>query len=533
MFVVASNALSAAPASAATVSSTVAGYVPIQVLAQAQNYSFSGSRLSDSTPALIMYKANDAAGNEHIYGLDLRDTTIVPAGTQISSLSSAVNAPSTGLRPSQICDWGQGQGDLSMPTSLFLLIHIAGKAGCYTGFIYPDDAWYVVHYTDSAETAPVPVTVQSSNLTSLYTSSGALGGIVLINAASEDVYAGYTVDFYADDTFVNPVVLLTNLAASSVVYAPSVGQNGPYPNSVFIAAQSQFDLRVPPPEELYQITYQGQATLRYTANGALSTGVADATNFYFTDTEKLNPSSIDVTSQTVWQEPIAGAVPTMLLSSSANTSYNLLGSNGSVLVLDSSNSSNLSWLWGLPVGTLSNSVTLLGDGFKSTLAAFVASATPGNLATDLVFATLSNFDPDTGVALFSTQVLAPTGAVKQATMLNSAFVGPINPLGGDVFMVTGITDTGGYLGGGTLNNLNLASLSPTPFTTTGGQLFKVPGGSRLTLQPLSSTVGGGEASSGSDANTAPAIGLAYDSSSDVIYPVSVVNANVTLLWSGP
>lgn len=485
LFVIPSNALASSPLFATTLSNT-------NTVAEAQNLTLSGSQVTDFSPALVMYSATDATGDEHLFGLNLSDTSVAPVAAQLSNLLLNPNCPTS-----------QGQTDLMRPTSLFVLVDIPGPTGCGSSY----DKFYVVHYTDSATTSATAVTVPNAYFTSLYAPDGTLGGMVLFDPASTNLY------FYANDAFTNPTILLSGVTSTRAVFAQSVTNGGVFTGSEFITVTLLSGAQA-----LYQITYSGTAIECYTTSSGIISSASDATNFYF------------IADQAIWQEAIAGGKPVELFddtNGAVSLPTRLIGSNGSLLVLDTEVgagqiSSSLSTI---PVGILSSSATPLGDSsYPGPLSVIMASAS-GKPADDLLLITVSEFSLTVPTTVtFSTQVLSPAGAVRQDLTANSSFAGLTKAFGGGVLEVTGVTDPNNAAGG-TLNSLDLASLTLTPITTPGGEAYQIGVGATLDLHALSTTI-----SAGPVANPDASGGFALDASSNVLYPVTLSNTNIDLAW---
>jgi len=506
--VIPSSNLTATPAFVNLVTDTTGGYIAVQTISEAANFTLSGSTVTGYTPALIMYKANDASGNEHIYGLNLADSGAAPTPTQLSSLSVPINPSSSGLsQASNICDFSSAQTNITIPTTLFAVIHVAGSTGC--GGSGVGDKYYAVHYTDADSTAPTLLTITTTSFNALYAPSGALGGLVLLDPVSSNLY------FYASDSFTSPTTLLSGVSGVDSIYDEGL-LNAKFSGSEFVSVG-----KTAGGEALYQISYTGTATKWYTAVGSLVGGVTDGTNIYFADDASLS-------SQLIFSEPVAGATPTKILTSSV--SYDLVGSNGSLLVLSSSTvsgSSISSSLSTVPV-TGASSVTALAGPFTGSIDAFLASTATATPANDLVFVTVTDITGSGPTISYGTEVLTPGGTVKQSLVANSTFGGLINPFGGDVFQIKGITDTDGGYGGGTVFDVNVGTLATAAFTTTGGVDYKVPAGNETLFIAESANIGVGIITNAPSASgSATTNGAAYNSSSNVLYPVTTPGANIS------
>jgi hypothetical protein len=210
----------------------------------------------------------------------------------------------------------------------------------------------------------------------------------------------------------------------------------------------------------------------------------------------------------------------------AQTVYDVIGSNGAVLVFDETTA-------GSPASTTLQWISIngnqnpspLGPTLTGTVSAFMIGAAPGDL-NGFVFVDVTNVTGGGTSFSYSSEVLGTSGGavftVLQPLLANSTFLDRTTELSGAVFQIRGITDTGGGYGGGILNSVSIAnSLTSTPFTTTGGGTYAVPQNYGGFLLGLSNTIGAGELTSG-----ALQTGLAYDVSQRIIAPISLASTNV-------
>jgi hypothetical protein len=511
VFVIPSAALTTAPAFVS--SSTATEYLAYGEAITVN----SGNVPTTYSPATYMFAAIDSSNNIHIYGLNLTSAS-APTLTQIGSLSLALT--SGAAVSTVICDSRQASTNFADPTTVFVVLHIAGTTGCNT----TDDVWEVVHYTDSASTAPVVVGIATTAFTPLYGPTGALTGLELLDPVSSKLY------LYASDAFTSPTTLLTGVTSASTMYQGDSVSGG------FALTGSVLFLNVTTGagNYLYRLPYSSTtATLEYTATGSLSaSAVGDGTNIYFLDT-----TSAATSTSSFWAEPIAGGTASKLYNVSYGTgiSYDLLGSNGSVLVFFSSTisgSGSSSTLLTVPVSGLSSSATMIAGPFTGGIYAdssFLQPTTVGDPATDLVFVNVTNVTSGGSGTTFSysSELLMPSGTVKQALLSNSVFMfDAASPLSGSVLQATGITDTAGGYGGSTIGEVNLATLVSTPMTLSGGTAYKVPADFVIGAAGLSATIGAGILDPQSSA--VASLGAAYDLSKHLIVPISVTDTSVGL-----
>jgi hypothetical protein len=93
-----------------------------------------------------------------------------------------------------------------------------------------------------------------------------------------------------------------------------------------------------------------------------------------------------------------------------------------------------------------------------------------------------------------------------------------------VLQITGITDTNGGFGGASLNLWPVGGTSGMPITLTGGASYKVPANYLLFLGGFYGTpMAEGELFS---VTTQASSGVAFNASTRVIVPLSLLNTNV-------
>jgi hypothetical protein len=483
VFVIPSNALTTAPTYVTTSASTM-------FLASGQNVTVNGSDVVTAySPATLMFAATDTSDNIHVYGLNLVSAS-TPTATQISSLSLplASGAPLNTV----ICDSHSSSGNLLQPTTLFVVLHIAGATGCNTS----GDIWEVVHYTDSSATAPTVVSIATTNIQELYAPSGALAGLMLLDPASNNLYV------YADAGFTAPASAIPGGGIGSIrtifsnndVFATGTAFTG---TVLFLAVTTTGGTQF-----LYRLPYTSTtATNEYTTAGGLNTlgaGVSDGTNLYFTD---------DDTPQLILQEPLAGGTPTKLYSNTNAVRYSLVGSNGSLLVMFDG------YLVTLPVGTLSSATTFLANG--GNFGSFMVQTTPGTPSTALVFVSTKSFIPYQRRA-YTSEVLTPSGTAGSVASNSSFLYDGTSGLSGYVLQVGASFWNLPWK----LRAINLHTLAATNLQTPADAAFTVSAGGKPQLAGLSNVIGAG---------TYQGRGLAYDLSKNLIVPIDIPNTNVAPL----
>jgi hypothetical protein len=497
VFVIPSNALTTAPAYVTASANTM-------FLASGQNVTVNGTNVVTAySPATLMFAATDTNNNIHVYGLNLVAAQ-TPTATQISSLSLPLTAGAA--LNSVICDSHGSSSNLLQPTTLFVVLHIAGTTGCNT----KGDVWEVVHYTDSAAIAPTVVSITSTNIQELYAPSGALVGLLLLDAASSNLYV------YSDDSFKVPATAIPGggIAAVGTVYSNNnmTASGTAFTGTVlFLAVTTSGGTQY-----LYRLAYRSTAaTNEYTAVGGLGNGVSDGTNLYFPDNSK---------PQLILQEPLAGGPPIKLYSYTvpgAGQPYSLVGCNGSLLVMSTyatpDGSGYLSRLATLPVGTLSANTTALGNSVAGFLGATMVETTPGTPSTALVFVNLEEPGSSSPAVppSYSSEVLTPSDTAQPAGGRHSVFITGTNGLSGYVLLVGNLQY--GQLGLFTLSAINLETLASTTFQIPPGPTFTGPVAARPQLTGLSNLIGAGAFADQ---------GLAYDLSKNLLVPIVIANSTV-------
>jgi hypothetical protein len=483
------------------------------------------------SPQVMIYADTTSAGITKIYGLKLAGTSTVPTPTQISSLS----LPSG----QQICEASSdSETDISNADSVFVVIQVGTAEQCIsTGGTYE-----VVHYTDSATTAPVVVSLNTTEMNGVY-QNGKLVGLLVFDSATNSL------DLYKDDTFTSPTQLITGLSntqyESGVLDEASLSTTGIFESATTTGGSTS----------LYRIDGSTLVAtqIQNVATGSIGNVAQDDNNLYYS---VVNSGA---TSTTISYEQVAltGGTPKLLYTtppfvpqnSTAVTSYQLIGSNDSVLVFEYSSEPETSsgldptkataTLYTVPVGTTTTTATTLatypaGDMLQGV---FLAAPSGSGISSSVLFATVRN---STGSATlptiaYSAVSIPLNGGTAPAAIKNSVY-SPLAiitaQLTDTVWQVTGITDTDGGFGGGTANTVNVSTLADTPFTTTGGGDYVFGAGFFGFIESLSSNsvaVGVFENEPGFEYHGTPVQedGAAADLSTNFLYPIVLTNTYVT------
>jgi hypothetical protein len=523
LFIIPSDKLASSPAPTFVTTDTT------QLLAIGTQISISDG-VASYLPQVMIYADTNSSGTTKIYGLTLAGTSSVPTPTQISSLS----LPSG----QQICDSSSdSETNVSDPTTVFVVIQVGTSEQCIsTGGTYE-----VVHYTDSATTAPVVVSLNTTQMNGIYQNSKLVGLLVFDSATS-------SLDLYKDDSFTSPTQLITGLSntnyVSGVLDEATLSTSGIFESATTTGGSTS----------LYRIdgSTLGATSIQDVTTASIGPAVQDDNNLYYS---VVNSGT---TSTTVSYEQVAltGGTPKLLYTtpafvlenSTALTNYQLIGSNDSVLVFEyysePETSSGLdptkatATLYTVPVGTTTTTPTTLhtypaGDLLQGV---FLAPPSGSGPSGDVLFVTVRNStgSPTNPTIAYSAVSIPLNGGTPPAPIKNSVYspLAVITPqLTYTVWQVTGITDTNGGFGGGTANTVDVSTLADTPFTTTGGGDYMFGPGFLGGLEALSSNnvaVGFFENEPALiSGGTLQEIGAAADLTTNFLYPIALTNTYVT------
>jgi hypothetical protein len=481
------------------------------------------------TPALMIYSAKGADGNLHLYGLNLTNpsnSSIPPKPVQITNLS--VKAPNV------ICAAGQSQSNLTVPTTLSVVIHVATPTAGSPCQNVPTGTYYLAAYTNSATTAPTVLKIPGGTATLSAIANdgpfvalnnqpiGLLGGILYWDSVTQDENFYFTPAGFNGAPSKVPVtgVKSTPAACIGATSFNSLNRLG----GDYLAAVN---------------TTKGYASYAFTPAGVANeffagqaTGcVTDASHLYFIGTAAGGMTAA------IYEEALSSlTAPLMLLpgvTSSATAQYSLLGSNTAVVVIDKSalsGATSSTTLETVPVGVKSTSAkTIAGPYAGAVVAGFLAAPTGQPAIDDQLFVSLRSqtISGTTVKVTYSSHLLAPSGASILTPPANTVWqaLGPLtNELNGEVLEITGITDTNGAYGGANLHVWPVGATMGVPITLTGGASYKVP----ATYLLIASGFFGTPIAEGALVSVAkaPSMGLALNASKTVIVPISLSNTSV-------
>jgi hypothetical protein len=482
------------------------------------------------SPQVMMYADTTSAGITKIFGLTLAGTSTVPTPVQISNLS----LPKT----QQICQIGSSSSstDITQPTTMFVLLEVGTAAQCSAG----TGSFEVIHYLDSATTAPVVVNVNTAQFDSVY-QDGKLTGLLLVDSTTNSL------EVYADDTFKSPTQKITAVnnanQISSVLDAATLSTSALFYSVTTTASATG----------LYRIDGASLAAtlIQNVMTGSIGGVIQDDTNLYYM---VLTPGASSSITATFEQVALTGGTPKLLYTAPAYTNttstsrYQLIGSNDSLLAFQFGTvpitgglqdpTKATATIYTVPVGTTTTTPATLatypaGD---TLVEAFLAAPSGDSLPSSIVFVTVRNASGSASAPTiaYSAVSIPLNGGAAAKPIANSVYAPLVvvsARLFNNVWQVTNITDTNGGFGGGTANVVNVSNLTDTPFTTTGGGDYVFAAGFSGGLEAVSSNnIAIGFLNNSAAAITGTAtlqeIGAAADLTSDFFYPVILPNTYV-------
>ena len=524
LFLIPSDKLASAPAPTfLTTDST-------QLLGIGTQISVEGGVVTYS-PQVMMYADTNSSGITKIFGVTLAGTSSVPKPAQISSLS----VPSG----QQICLGGasSSETDVSEADTLFVVIEVGTSTQCVSA----GGSFEVVHFTDSSTTAPIVVSLQTTEINTIY-QSGKLTGLLVFDSATKSL------NLYADDTFTSPKQEITGLTASSYV-AGVLDEATLSTTGVFLSATTTAATFLYRIDGSTMVATQLQDVLK----GSIAPGAAeDDSNLYYI---VFTPGASRSETAAFYQVPLTGGTPKLLYTSpsfvaesgTALTGYQLIGSNDSVVVFELSSepftdgiedpTKATATLYTVPVGEATTTPTTLASytSGETLVEAFLAAPSGSGVSGNILFAAVQHATgtPSALKIAYSAVSIPLKGGTTPAPIANSLYA-PLAVLSArltySVWQVTGITDTNGGWGGGTANLVNVSTLADTPFTTTGGGKYVFATGFSGVLEAISSNniaVGiFNNSAAVSSGATLQEIGAAADLTTDFFYPVVLKNTYV-------
>ena len=469
--------------------------------------------ITSEIPYGIQYLGPDGSGNLQAFQVLLGNTASVPAPNQVGLISNAPYASTT------ICSHKEGARNTLQPASGFVVFQYAVAPNtCSTGFVT-----VLINASDSSTTAATTVPVATSSFADLYLSTGQLYGLVILDPSTNNLKL-YRATAGANSTGVPQFTTSTTLVTGVTSYDDDtdfVNRSGQLGNSVaFITVN--FTGSPAPASQVIRVDTTGAASNVHTAVGTLSTNLAlhnrDNTNYYFIDAVTGSGS----TTYNFWAAPIAGgnAVQIGSLNATAGTTYSILDSDGTSLLIQSSGTGT-STIYALAVAGPSN----------QTPTQIVQSAA---LAASLDYASGELFVTEVGAGAPSALVFKPSSATP-----STAIAGPLSGTELLAGFGTGYLSTGSALelsgvaavsnaGGAQFELFSTSSLTPSAAFTCplcGGGAYTLPTGTAsAALGAYSSTVAIGEISLGASGNS---LGLVANPQTLELVQLSVAGSDVT------
>jgi hypothetical protein len=429
------------------------------------------------SPYAFMYTTFQSPSGDHVWSLNLSDdSSLVP--TQLSNLSlpGILTHYGPGANSYGYCTSEVIPTNLADPSSAILILSLPTTEtyGCLDTTTVK---WVLIHSSDGPTTNPVDLPSLSGPILPLYRPDGTLSGLVTADSSNN-------LNFYQDETFANPRLLLQNVFDFVPKQEPRTGGEISWisanPTYSFLLVRTSAS----GPTAVYRIDYSGSISADlHDFHSAYGWGLAaDAGSLYFTETT-ANPSNY---VETVGRIPGDGSPVELLGSTSAPQSYQL-----SALVGVSG--SNLVFFGGTPQqGTPQQQwqvQTLPKDapGAFTTIASNASLPNVTLLSGD-IFVTWLDLTPGSSEYKVSTEILDSAGTVLQDSMSSSLFASERAP----IIQLKNVTDSL-HLGGAAVYALDLSQpLSPTAvaFKKSDGSAFTLPNGADSTFfRAVTSTVG--------------------------------------------
>jgi hypothetical protein len=276
-------------------------------------------------PYAGIYAALNSQQVVDIYQVNLTDASSgAPAAFPVGNFA-ARKVPGIAL----ICDFKSSQSNLLDPTTWFVVVHIGASGSCGTSTA-TGDSWVVV-----TATATQTVAITTTQIEFLHDPNGLLTALVLNDPATHDIL------MYTDRSFTNPATLFAGATTDVIVHAQKSAINS---GAVGNGELEFRELGNGTTNALYRLDYTGPGSFKAIpsynpgtdtlSQDSILTGTkADANNVYFTVTNLAGAT------ETLYQEPIGAPgstppAPIALYTGGVSPVFSVLGSNGSVVVLE-------------------------------------------------------------------------------------------------------------------------------------------------------------------------------------------------------
>jgi len=383
LFVITTKSLGSPPVRITPETVSPVGY---SAIGYTQQFSISSSgNITGGNLDALAYVTSGAAAGDHIWAVDLSATSnLVPR--QVSNLT----VPSGG---NLVCHTFEGFDNLADPSSAFFIFGLC--SGSYV----------LIYLSGTAATAPINLPAfASAAILPLYQPNGMLGGLVAVDSLNN-------LNFYRDESFTNPTLLLKSVGTFSVLQAPSlkfIPALSTAPTFAFVVVASNGS------NSLYRVDYMGAISVDlYNFQFALGSYGTDSNNAYFTDAAGygMNPGNI-------CRVPLDGSSSALVLYASNSSFYTYASSTGALLILKGL-TDDTPELDSLPVG-LPGTPTKLASYSAGTPGVYINNAvtSAGDVFVTVEYAYLA---PGALTRFYSSEVLAADGTVLQPLTEQSSF----------------------------------------------------------------------------------------------------------------
>jgi hypothetical protein len=264
-------------------------------------------------PGTLMYTTLNSSGGDHVWSLNLAGTsTLVP--TQLSNLTipnhtQLIPGGGGATASVQYCQSQVIPKNLADPSSAFLILTLPNDT---TLLCLPTAAafkWLLIHSGDGPATDPVNLPALRGSILPLYRPDGVLAGLVAMDASNN-------LNFYPDETFANPRLLLANVAYFAPLQEASAGaisrisSDPTYSFLEVTPANSNSGLR-----SVYRVDSSGSISADlYDILSEFRNAVVDSGNLYLTTLSEPPPWY----SESVRRIPSDGGAVQLLGSASAD-----------------------------------------------------------------------------------------------------------------------------------------------------------------------------------------------------------------------
>ena len=462
--------------------------------------------VSAGRPDELFYTTLDPSGNNHVWLLDVTGTSsLVPK--QLSNLTLPYYMEHFGPGangPVLYCRSRAISKNLTDPASVLLFLSVPTSASPYCTTDPVTTRWYLLHSSDGSTTVPVDLPLLSSEILPLYSPTGALAGLVAVDAA-------HNLNFYGDETLANPHVLLTNVSTIVPRQEHSAGLISSNPTYSFLEVRQT---GITSTETIYRIDYTGAISgALYSYSASLNGALVESNTLYLAEVHgNTNPFMELVTR--IPGDGTASQVLSTVSTQQAGWLPVLEGVSGANLVFSAATAQQ-QWM----VQTLAKGA----PGAITTLRTYDGVTSVGIAGGDILVSATKVSSGQVTTFQSSSQIMDSAGTDLQALTPSSTFISAGTP----VVQVRDIAGTDGGPGGGTLFSIDLSQPSApvsTALKTVGGAAFSFRSGApNVYFSQVTPTLDVAEDGGG---------GLIVDLTKHTVVPVSIPNATIYFLMSG-